>query len=78
MSRVHHENSLVYGTRIVRALGIRTTQAMVKALGRVQRDADFRAMLIELYEGFIGGDCDQEVLQEWLVDYLEMNRELVF
>ena len=51
---------------------------MVKALGRVQRDADFRAMLIELYECLIGGDCDQEVLQEWLVDYLEMNRELVF
>ena len=73
-----HENPVKYGTRIVRGLGLRTTQAKVKALGRVQRDADFRAMLIELYELSVEGEDQVELLREWLVDDLGMDRDLVF
>ena len=52
-------------------------QAKVKALGRVQRDADFRAMLIELYE-LSSTEDGMELLREWLVNDLGMDRELVF
>ena len=77
-SRVEpHENPVVYGTRIVRGLRLRTMQAKVKALGRVQRDADFRAMLIELYE-LSSTEDGMELLREWLVNDLGMDRELVF
>ena len=71
-----HENPTTYATRIIRALRLRTADATAEALERVRTDADFRAILIEWYDGQ-SDEGDEEVLRVWVVTTLKMEKELV-